>query len=101
MATGAGLAHVVGEALEQRGLDLSKRRVSIQGFGNVGSWAALLLDRLGVTIVAVGEIDRALVNEGGLDIPQMVQNRLAGLPLDDDIAAEVTPPHELFDVFSD
>jgi glutamate dehydrogenase (NAD(P)+) len=101
MATGAGLAYVVEEALAHLGLDPSQLRVSIQGFGNVGSWAALLLDRLGLRVVAVGEIDRALINLDGLDIPQMVQNRLAGLPLEDDLDAEVAASEELFDVYCD
>jgi glutamate dehydrogenase (NAD(P)+) len=101
MATGGGLAYVVEEALTHLGLDPARLRVSLQGFGNVGSWAALLLDRLGLKVVAVGEIDRTLVNDAGLDIPQMVQNRLAGLPLDDEVEADVARPDELFDVFSD
>src|SRR3954465_2879920 len=78
MATGAGLAYVVEEALPHLDLDPARMRASIQGFGNVGSWAALLLDRLGIGVVAVGEIDRTIVNEKGLNVQQMVQNRLAG-----------------------
>src|SRR5436190_10176544 len=101
MATGGGVAYVVEEALAHLGLDPTKLRVSIQGFGNVGSWAALLLDRLGMSVVAVGEIDRTLVNEEGLDIQQMIQNRLAGLPLEDEVEAEVAASEELFDVHAD
>src|SRR5256885_2010186 len=96
MATGGGLAYVVEEALAHLELDPSQLRVSLQGFGNVGSWAALLLDRLGLSVVAVGEIDRAIINLDGLDIPQMVQNRLAGLPLEDEIEAEIAASEELF-----
>jgi glutamate dehydrogenase (NAD(P)+) len=101
MATGAGIAYVVEEAIAHMRLDPGRLRVSLQGFGNVGSWAALLLDRLGLKVVAVGEIDRTLVNDQGLDVQQMVQNRLAGLPLDDDVEADVASPEELFDVFAD
>src|SRR3954471_2306650 len=101
MATGAGLAYVVEEALSHLGLDPTKLRVSLQGFGNVGSWAALLLERLGTKIVAVGEVDRTLVNDSGLDVQQMVQNRLAGLPLEDELDADIARPDELFDVFCD
>src|SRR5256714_2469555 len=101
MATGGGLAYVVEEALTHLGLDPEKLRVSLQGFGNVGSWAALLLDRLGMSVVAVGEVDRTLVNEHGLNVQQMVQNRLAGLPLEDELEAEIAGPDQLFDVFCD
>jgi glutamate dehydrogenase (NAD(P)+) len=98
MATAAGLASVVEEALAHLGLDPENLRVSLQGFGNVGSWAALLLDRLGFSVVAVGEVDRTFVNENGLDVQQMVQNHLAGLPLDDEVDAELARSDELFDV---
>jgi glutamate dehydrogenase (NAD(P)+) len=101
MATGSGLAYVVEEALAHLGLDPKDLRVALQGFGNVGSWAALLLQRLGLTVVAVGEADRTLVNENGLDVQQMVQNRLAGLPLDDEVDAVVARPDALFDVACD
>jgi glutamate dehydrogenase (NAD(P)+) len=101
MATGAGLAYVVEEAIGHLRLDPERLRASIQGFGNVGSWAALLLDRLGLKVVAVGEVDRTYVNEGGLDVQQMVQNRLAGLPLDDEVDAEIARPDELLDTFCD
>jgi glutamate dehydrogenase (NAD(P)+) len=101
MATGAGLAYVVEEALSHLHYDPTGMRVSLQGFGNVGSWAALLLDRLGLTVVAVGEIDRTLVNEHGLDVQQMVQNRLAGMPLEDELDADVARADELLDVYCD
>jgi glutamate dehydrogenase (NAD(P)+) len=101
MATGSGLAYVIEEALAHLGLDPAAMRASIQGFGNVGSWAALLLERLGVSVVAVGELDRTLVNEHGLDVQQMVQNRLAGMPLDEDVEAENAGRDELFDVDCD
>src|SRR3954454_22789290 len=101
MATGAGVSYVVEEALTHLALDPAKLRVSIQGFGNVGSWAALLLDRLGLSVVAVGEIDRTYVNDKGLNVQQMVQNRLAGFPLEEDLDADVATPDELFDFYCD
>jgi glutamate dehydrogenase (NAD(P)+) len=101
MATGAGLAYVVEDALRRLDLCPDGLRVSLQGFGNVGSWAALLLERIGLKVVAVAEIDRMLLNERGLDVRKMMQNRLAGLPLDDELEATSAPPDELFDVAAD
>ncbi|MFL5886360.1 MAG: Glu/Leu/Phe/Val family dehydrogenase [Thermoleophilaceae bacterium] len=101
MATGAGLAYVVEEALAHLDLDPARMRASVQGFGNVGSWAALLLDRLGIRVVAVGEVDRTFVNTKGLDVQQMVQNRLAGLPLDDEVECDIANADELLDTYCD
>src|ERR1051325_10611495 len=52
-ATGRGVAYLVNRASDTIGLDLSKATAAVQGFGNVGSIAALSLARYGVKIIAV------------------------------------------------
>ena len=54
-ATGRGVAHVVVDALEEEGRKPEGITVAIQGFGNVGSFAAQTLAGWGARIVAVGE----------------------------------------------
>ena len=39
----------------------------IQGFGNVGSWAARILHQLGVKIIGVSNADGAIRNDEGID----------------------------------
>lgn len=45
-----------------------------QGFGNVGSWAALLISEQGGKVVAVSDVTGAIKNEKGLDIPGLMKH---------------------------
>src|SRR5205085_2315394 len=66
-ATGRGVVFVFREAAPQLGLDPSECKVVVQGFGNVGSWAARILQELGATIVAASDSDGAIRAERGID----------------------------------
>jgi glutamate dehydrogenase (NAD(P)+) len=71
-ATGRGCQIVCDKALAKLGLRRETTRVIIQGFGNVGSMSALLLDRAGYRIVGVADVHGALYNENGFDIPALI-----------------------------
>ncbi len=84
-ATGRGCLIVVREAMKRLGISCDSCRVVIQGFGNVGSMSAKLMARQGFKIIAVIEIDGAIYNPNGLDIPALLQHRkctgsITGLP---------------------
>jgi Glutamate dehydrogenase/leucine dehydrogenase len=66
-ATGFGVAVIVREACKQLGIDLKNARVAIQGFGNVGSYTALNVNKLGGKIVAVAEWNGIIYSENGID----------------------------------
>lgn len=55
-ATGDGVAIAVREALKVKGINPEGATVAIQGFGKVGYWAALALEKLGLRIVAVSDV---------------------------------------------
>ena len=56
----AACVYVLEAAAKRWGIDLSDRpRVAIQGFGNVGSWAARELHERGVKVVAVSDVSGA------------------------------------------
>ena len=55
-ATGDGVAIAVREALKVKGIDPHGASVAIQGFGKVGYWAALALEKLGMKVVAVSDV---------------------------------------------
>jgi len=74
-ATGRGCLFVTREALKRLGLPVEGSRVVIQGFGNVGSMSAKLMAREGFKIVAVIEVDGAIYNSNGLDIPELLKHR--------------------------
>lgn len=71
LATGRGVMIIVREALAERGKSLVGARVVIQGFGNVGSAAALLLHHAGAKILAVSTGSGGIFAEAGLDIPAL------------------------------
>jgi len=67
-ATGRGVAYLVNRASDTVGLDLSKATAAVQGFGNVGSIAALSLARYGVKVIAVSDVLGGIHNKNGLDL---------------------------------
>jgi glutamate dehydrogenase (NAD(P)+) len=67
-ATGRGVVYVLEAAARRWNLDLSQCTVAIQGFGNVGSWAARALHELGVKVVAVSDVSGGIHNGHGLDV---------------------------------
>jgi len=71
MATGRGTMIIVREALADVGKSLAGVRVVIQGFGNVGGAAALLLHQAGAKVIAVSSSRGAVYSENGLDIPAL------------------------------
>ena len=93
-ATGRGCLVVVLEALKRLGLKPEQCRVVIQGFGNVGSMSAKLMAREGFKIIAVIEIDGAIYNRDGLDIPALIQHRKTTGSITEFAEAESINPEE-------
>ncbi len=67
-ATGRGCMIMAREALQKLGIPIEGARVAVQGFGNVGSVAAMLLAELGCRIVAISDKSTALHNPRGIDV---------------------------------
>src|ERR1043166_1611850 len=67
-ATGRGVGYLVNRATDTIGMDISKATATVQGFGNVGSIAALSLARYGVKVVAVTDALGGVYNNGGLNL---------------------------------
>ena len=74
-ATGKGTVYAILSMCEKLGLDVSKMRIVIQGFGNVGSVSAVEIAKYGAKIVAVSDSSGAAVNPDGLDIEAILQQR--------------------------
>jgi glutamate dehydrogenase (NAD(P)+) len=72
-ATGRGLLHAAECAFEEAGRKVGDFTYAIQGFGNVGSWAARLIHEQGGKIVAVSDAEGAVRNPTGLDVPELVE----------------------------
>lgn len=72
-ATGQGVVHCITEWARERGFELEGATMAIQGFGNVGSHTGVLLSRLGVSLVAVGDHTGYLHNAEGFN-PHKLQD---------------------------
>jgi glutamate dehydrogenase (NAD(P)+) len=72
-ATGQGVAMVTGWATEEEGIALENATVAIQGFGNVGSEAALKLKEMGARIVSISDVRGTISRREGLDVKQLVK----------------------------
>jgi glutamate dehydrogenase (NAD(P)+) len=76
-ATGRGAVCAYREAATQLGIAPEYTRVVVQGFGNVGSWAAQLMTELGCTLVGVSNSSGAIRSDAGID-PNSLLLHLAG-----------------------
>ncbi len=72
-ATGRGALFVLQQAARDLDLDLTQARITVQGFGNVGSWFCRLAHQEGFRIAAVSDIRGAVYNSAGLDIPALTE----------------------------
>lgn len=74
-ATGRGVMVSALAAMEKLKINPYKATCAVQGFGNVGSWAARLLAERGLKVVAVSDISGAYYNENGIDIDGAIAYR--------------------------
>ncbi len=70
-ATGRGCVTIMNEAVRDAGLDGDGLTVAVQGFGNVGSWAARIAAEQGNEVVAVSDVRGGVYRKGGLDIEKL------------------------------
>jgi glutamate dehydrogenase (NAD(P)+) len=73
-ATGRGCMFVTLQALNHLGMKVKGTTVAVQGFGNVGSVTADLLQREGCTIVAIGDRSGALHDPKGIDVAAAIKH---------------------------
>jgi glutamate dehydrogenase (NAD(P)+) len=71
-ATGRGVMMCVDKAIAKLGMRKEGTRAIIQGFGNVGSLAAELMQKSGYKIIGLADIGGGLYNESGFDVPEVI-----------------------------
>jgi glutamate dehydrogenase (NAD(P)+) len=82
-ATGRGLMICANRAVKKLGMNCRDCSVIVQGFGNVGSQASMLMHEAGYRIVGIADIHGGLYNEKGFDVPKVydwVYNQKRPLP---------------------
>jgi glutamate dehydrogenase (NAD(P)+) len=98
-ATGRGCVFMFQEAAPKVGLDPSDSRFVVQGYGNVGSWLARILQDLGSTMVGVSDAYGAIRSDEGIDAHALVRHlheeggKLAEFP-----GAEEIAPGDLYEI---
>ncbi len=70
-ATGLGTIYCLTQACKKLNKKLKGLTISIQGFGNVGSHAAISAYQRGMKVVAIGDAFGGIYNKNGLDIPAL------------------------------
>ena len=73
-ATGRGVVFVTENLLADHDRTIKDSTVVIQGFGNVGSWAAKILHENGAKVLAVSDVSGAIYSKEGLDIPEILES---------------------------
>ncbi|MBA3857353.1 MAG: glutamate dehydrogenase [Cyanobacteria bacterium PR.3.49] len=73
-ATGRGILFAIQAFMQDEGKSLNDLTFAIQGFGNVGSWAALLIHQAGGKVIAVSDLTGAIRNPDGLAIEALLRH---------------------------
>jgi glutamate dehydrogenase (NAD(P)+) len=94
-ATGRGCVYMFREAAPHLGLTPSETKFTVQGFGNVGSWAGRIMQQLGCTMVAVSDANGAIRNDAGIDANELQDFVSKGGKLPDFERADSIDPDDL------
>ncbi len=100
-ATGKGVVYTIGVLCEKVGLDISKMRVAIQGFGNVGSVVAYEIAKQGAKVIAIADLSGGVVNTNGLDIKELSEHVLEAGGVKGFNKAEVIDKDDIFGIDCD
>jgi len=92
-ATARGCMITTLEALRHRGMDPKDVKVVVQGYGNAGSIAAILMHEQGSTIVAANDTGGGIYNPKGFDPNEVLRHKqetgsVAGFPDTDSVTNE-------------
>ena len=74
-ATGRGVMVSTLAAMEKLKINPYQASIAVQGFGNVGSYASLLLEERGCRIVAISDLSGAYYNEKGIPVEHAIEYR--------------------------
>jgi glutamate dehydrogenase (NAD(P)+) len=100
-ATGRGLVYLYREAASTVGLSPPSTRFVVQGYGNVGSWAARIMQQLGATLVGASDYMGAIRNDSGIDAEALARHIEEGGVVPEFEAAECIPPDDLLGIECD
>jgi glutamate dehydrogenase (NAD(P)+) len=97
-ATGRGVVYMYREAAPALGLSPGDTRFVVQGYGNVGSWAARIMQQLGSRMVGASDAEGAIRNADGIDANALAEHVAGGGSVPEFEGAEAISPDELLEV---
>ena len=100
-ATGRGCIYMFREAAPQLGLTPADCTFVVQGYGNVGSWAARILQQLGAKMIGASDATGAIHGEAGIDADELAHHLREGGKLTEFPGAEVISPDDLLAIECD
>ncbi len=100
-STGIGVGHATLVALECRKIPVNGATIAIEGFGNVGTFAAKFLTERGAKLIAVSDSKGMIYDEKGLDYEELMCVKRAKGSVTDYKGAKVLPKEDLFGVKCD
>jgi glutamate dehydrogenase (NAD(P)+) len=100
-ATGRGVVYAYREAAPHLDMVPSETRFVVQGYGNVGSWAARIMQQLGATMIGASDASGAIRSDAGIDADGLADHLLEGGPLIDFPGAEAIDPEDLLAIECD
>lgn len=93
-ATGRGVVYVTQEVLRHLKLPIENATVAIQGFGNVGSHTARIMQQQGARVIAVSDVHGGIYNSKGLNVMELLR-RDSSQPLHDTKLGDAITNEEL------
>jgi glutamate dehydrogenase (NAD(P)+) len=87
-ATGRGVAQITAATLKENNVKVKGVTVAIQGFGNVGRYAALVCQELGMSVIALSDVTGGIYDKKGIDIESIFNVKdLSEVPSDNRIGS--------------
>ncbi|MBK6538021.1 MAG: Glu/Leu/Phe/Val dehydrogenase [Ignavibacteria bacterium] len=100
-ATGRGVMIATMAALKTESIDPSTTTCVVQGFGNVGSVSAQLLNEKGVKIIAISDVSGGYYNKNGIDVNKAIDYVAKNKTLEGGNFGEVVTNEELLEIQCD
>ncbi|XMB85763.1 Glu/Leu/Phe/Val dehydrogenase [Mycoplasmatota bacterium WC44] len=97
-ATGYGVAYMVRKAAEKINMELKGSTTVVQGFGNVGSYAAEMMQSWGSKVIAVSDVYGSIYKEDGINIPELMNFVAEGNNVADFPGVEVRDREAVFNI---
>lgn len=97
-ATGRGVIMCAAEAAARRGINFEGAAIAIQGYGNVGFWAAAIAAEQGAKVVAVSDVGGGTYSDKGIDLADLAKHRAESVSVTDYPGGEPVSNEELLEL---